>query len=136
MAATFQTPHIAWVSTLFTLTGAISAPLVGKLADRDGKKKWLLITTGCMALGSLIVALAPTFPIVLIGRAVEGFGLAIVPIVYSLMRDIFPKRMLAVAVSLATAGIGVTTITGPIFAGLLIDNFGYQASSSRSQSSR
>jgi len=34
--------------------------------------------------------------------------------------------MLAVAVSLATAGIGVTTITGPIFAGLLIDNFGYQ----------
>ncbi|MFF2027104.1 MFS transporter [Streptomyces sp. NPDC058171] len=126
MAATFQTPHIAWVSTLFTLTGAISAPLVGKLADRDGKKKWLLITTGCMALGSLIVALAPTFSIVLIGRAVEGFGLAIVPIVYSLMRDIFPKRMLAVAVSLATAGIGVTTITGPIFAGLLIDNFGYR----------
>ncbi|MDF3313274.1 MFS transporter [Rhodococcus sp. T2V] len=126
MAATFQTPYIAWVSTLFTLTGAISAPLVGKLADRDGKKKWLLITTGCMAVGSLIVALAPTFPLVLVGRAVEGFGLAIVPIVYSLMRDIFPKRMLAVAVSLATAGIGVTTITGPIFAGLLIDNFGYR----------
>ncbi|MEU1520972.1 MFS transporter [Nocardia rhamnosiphila] len=126
MAAAFETTHIAWVSTLFMLTGAISAPLVGKLADRDGKKKWLLITTGCMAVGSLIVAVAPTFAIVLFGRAVEGFGLAIVPIVYSLMRDIFPKKLLAVAVSLATAGIGVTTITGPVFAGLLIDNFGYR----------
>ncbi|MEV0354824.1 MFS transporter [Nocardia sp. NPDC050697] len=126
MAARFQTPDVAWVSTLFMLTGAISAPLVGKLADRDGKKKWLLITTGCMALGSLIVALAPTFPIVLAGRAIEGLGLAIVPIVYSLMRDIFPAKLLALAVSLSTAGIGVTTITGPIFAGILIDNFGYR----------
>ncbi|WP_280194483.1 MFS transporter [Nocardia farcinica] len=126
MAAEFGTPHIAWVSTLFMLTGAISAPLVGKLADREGKKKWLLITAACMAGGSLIVALAPSFPMVLLGRAVEGLGLAIVPIVYSLMRDIFPRKMLAVAVSLATAGVGVTTITGPIFAGLLIDHFGYR----------
>lgn len=126
MSASFGTSHIAWVSTLFALSGAISAPLIGKLADRGGKKKWLLIATACMAVGSLIVAVAPTFPLVLVGRAVEGLGLAIVPITYSLMRDIFPKRMLAMAVSMATAGIGVTGITGPIFAGLLVDNFGYQ----------
>ncbi|YCN57360.1 MFS transporter [Rhodococcus erythropolis] len=126
MAGSFETSNIAWVSTLFTLSGAISAPLIGKLADRDGKKKWLLIATACMATGSLIVAIAPTFSVVLVGRTVEGLGLAIVPITYSLMRDIFPKRMLAMAVSMTTAGIGVTTITGPVIAGVLIDNFGFR----------
>ncbi|WP_372460120.1 MFS transporter [Nocardia coffeae] len=122
----FSTPHIAWVATVFTVTGAITAPLIGKFADRDGKKKWLLIVTGSMALGSLVVAVAPSFGFVLAGRALEGVGLAIVPLVYSLMRDIFPERLLAMGVSIATAGIGVTTITGPIVAGALIDHFGYR----------
>ncbi|WP_415977149.1 MFS transporter [Rhodococcus sp. 077-4] len=126
MAVEFSTGEIAWVSTLFTLSGAVSAPLIGKLADRYGKKRWLLIATGFMALGSLIVALAPSFAIVLVGRTVEGLGLAIVPITYSLMRDVFPKRMLAMAVSLSTVGIGLTGIIGPSIAGVLIDNFGYR----------
>lgn len=126
MATELQTASIAWVSTIFTLSGAVTAPLIGKLADRQGKKRWLVIVAFCMAGGSAIVALAPTFEVVLIGRAIEGLGIAIVPITYSLMRDIFPKKMMAMAVSVATAGIGVTGIFGPIFAGLLIDNFGYR----------
>ena len=126
MASAFGTTQIAWISTLFTLSGAVTAPLIGKLADRQGKKKWLLIGAGAMALGSAIVALAPTFTIALVGRTIEGFGLGIVPITYSLMRDIFPRKMMALAVSLATAGIGVTGIIGPFLAGALIDNFGYK----------
>src|SRR3712207_2058029 len=122
MIAEFQTTQIAWVSTAFSLSGAVFAPLLGKLADMHGKKRWLLITAGLMALGSLIVALAPTFELVIAGRVIEGLGLAIVPIAYSLMRDIFPKRMIAFAVSVSVAGIGLTGILGPIFAGFLIDN--------------
>lgn len=126
MMAEFQTTQIAWVSTAFSLAGAITAPLLGKLADMYGKKRWLLISAAMMACGSLIVALAPSFGFVIVGRAVEGLGLAIIPIAYSLMRDIFPKRMIAFAVSVSVAGIGLTGIVGPIFAGLLIDNYGYR----------
>jgi MFS family permease len=126
MVADFHTTQIAWVSTAFSLSGAIAAPLLGKLADMQGKKRWLLITAALMAVGSLTVALAPTFGVVIAGRAIEGLGLAIVPIAYSLMRDIFPKRMIAFAVSVSVAGIGLTGIVGPIFAGYLIDNFGYR----------
>lgn len=126
MAAAFRTSHIAWVSTLFSLSGAITAPLVGKLADRQGKKKWLLITAGTMVLGSALVVLSPDFGVALAGRTLEGVGVAIVPITYSLMRDIFPKRLMAIAVSVSTAGIGITGILGPIFAGELIDHYGYK----------
>ncbi|MFC5950471.1 MFS transporter [Pseudonocardia lutea] len=126
MAEAFQTTQIGWVSTAFSLAGAITAPLVGKLADMYGKKRWLLIAAGTMVVGSAIVALAPSFAFVVVGRTIEGVGLAIVPITYSLMRDIFPKRMLAMAVSISVAGIGLTGIVGPIIAGVLIDNFGYR----------
>ena len=126
MVTNFHTTQIAWVSTAFSLSGAIAAPLLGKLADMQGKKRWLLITAALMAVGSLTVALAPTFGVVIAGRAIEGLGLAIVPIAYSLMRDIFPKRMITFAVSVSVAGIGLTGVVGPIFAGYLIDNFGYR----------
>ncbi len=126
MAGHFPEQNIGWVSTIFVLSGAITAPIIGKLADRSGKRRWLLIVTLCMAAGSLLVALSPSFSIVLLGRAIEGVGLSIIPITYSLMRDIFPDRLRAMAVSVATAGVGLTSITGPIIAGYIIDNFGYQ----------
>ncbi|WP_347352785.1 MFS transporter [Intrasporangium sp.] len=126
IAQAFGTTQIAWVSTAFSLMGAVSAPLFGKLADKHGKKTWLLISAGLMALGSLTVLLAPTYPILLIGRTVEGLGLGIVAITYSLMRDILPPKMMALGVSLATAGIGVTGIIGPYIAGYLLDHHGYR----------
>lgn len=126
IAQEFGTTQIAWVSTAFSLMGAVSAPLFGKLADRGGKKKWLLISAGLMAMGSLVSLAAPTFAIFLVGRTIEGLGLGIVAITYSLMRDILPRRIMALGVSLATAGIGITGILGPYIAGYLIDNHGYR----------
>jgi MFS family permease len=127
MATKFHTTQVAWVATAFQLAGACTAPLLGKFADAVGKKRMLLVVTATMVLGSLVVALAPSFPLVLLGRTLEGVGTAILPITYSLMRDIFPKRMLALAVSIATAGIGVTGIVAPNIAGWLIDHDGYRA---------
>lgn len=127
IAADLHTTQIAWVTTLFSLVGGISAPIVGKIADNLGKKRVLLWVVGVMACGSLIVALAQSFPVVLVGRALEGSAVAILPLAYSLMRDIFPKRLLALAISIATSGIGLTTVLGPIIAGALIDNFTYRA---------
>jgi len=126
MAAKFHTTQIAWISTAFTLAGACTAPLIGKLADAYGKKRFLLVAAGTMVIGSAVVSIAPTLPVVLAGRTLEGVGTAILPITYSLMRDIFPKRMLALAVSISTAGIGLTGIVGPYISGWLIDRYHYR----------
>lgn len=126
MAAALGTADIVWVSTLFSLVGGILAPLVGKLGDIYGKKRVLLCVIAVMAAGSLIVALAQSLAVVLIGRALEGVAISIVPLAYSLMRDIFPKKLVAIGVSVVMSGIGLTGIIGPIVAGYLIDNFTYR----------
>ncbi|MEU6419146.1 MFS transporter [Streptomyces spiralis] len=126
MAVALHTDQIAWVTTLFTLVGGVTAPLVGKIADMYGKKRVLLATTGVMVFGSLIVASASSFAIVLLGRGLEGTAVAILPLTYSLMRDILPKRLLPVGISIAASGLGLTGILAPIIAGALIDHFTYR----------
>ncbi|MEU6419596.1 MFS transporter [Streptomyces spiralis] len=126
MAAHLKTSQIAWVATLFSLIGGVSAPLIGKLADIHGKKRVLLSATGAMACGSLVVAVAPSIQVVLVGRALEGAAISILPLTYSIMRDIFPKKLLAIGVSIATTGIGLTGILAPVIAGALIDHFTYR----------
>ncbi|WP_084022554.1 MFS transporter [Amycolatopsis thermoflava] len=126
MAAALQTADIVWVSTLFSLVGGVTAPLVGKLGDIYGKKRVLLATIAVMAVGSLTVAFAQSLAVVLIGRAMEGVAISIVPLAYSIMRDIFPRRLVAIGVSVVTSGIGLTGILAPIIAGFLIDNFSYR----------
>lgn len=126
MAAALGTSDIVWVTTLFSLVGGVTVPLIGKLGDIYGKKRVLLATIVVMACGSLVVATAPSLGLVLVGRALEGVAISIVPLAYSIMRDIFPCRLVAVGVSVATSGIGLTGILSPIIAGFLIDHFTYR----------
>ncbi len=126
MAQQFETTQIGWMFTAFQLAGMCTAPLIGKLADAYGKRRFLLLSAAAMILGSLIVAFSPSFTVVLIGRTLEGVGIAIIPITYSLMRDIFPAKLLALAVSISTAGIGLTGIISPNLSGWLLDNHGYR----------
>ncbi|MGI6873403.1 MULTISPECIES: MFS transporter [Amycolatopsis] len=126
MSAVFQTAQIGWVVTILSLVGAIAVPLAGKSADIRGKKKVMVWLTAAMIVGSIVVALAPTFGVVLAGRALQGLMIAAGPLTYSLMRDVMPGRMLALGASISTTGIGLVTVAGPFLSGFLIDHFGFR----------
>ncbi len=59
----FHTTHGVWMLAAFLLIGAVASPLLGKLADTHGKRKMLLACVVLSAVGALIAAIAPTFPI-------------------------------------------------------------------------
>ncbi|WP_162834406.1 MFS transporter [Amycolatopsis circi] len=126
MAARFHTAQIGWVITILSLVGAIAVPLAGKSADIRGKRKVIVWLTAAMIVGSVVVALAPNFGSVLLGRALQGLMIAAGPLTYSLMRDVLPRRMLALGASVSTTGIGLVTIAGPFLSGYLIDAFGFR----------
>jgi MFS family permease len=127
IATSFATTQVGWVFTALSLTGAVLTPLICKLADIYGKKKAIIAITAIATAGCAIVALAPSFAWVIVGRVMEGFFLALIPLTYSLMRDTFPQKMLAFSVTIAASGVGVVTISGPFLAGYLIDNHGWQS---------
>lgn len=127
ISAHFRTAQGAWLITAFLLVGAITGPVLGKLADVYGKRKVLLGSVAISVVGSLISALAPNFGVLILGRCLTGFLASAVFLSYSLIRDIFPRKTVALAVSLCTSGMGLIAIAAPFLGGWLIDSFGFRS---------
>ncbi|MFE3759103.1 MFS transporter [Nocardia tengchongensis] len=127
MSSNFRTLHLGWVLTMVSLAAVVSLPLVGKLADAFGKKRVMLSLAVLFTLGSLICATADSFPVLLAGRALQGTAGGMVAVAYALVRDIFPRRWVPVALGTVAAGIGVSSLASPFVAGWFIDNHGWQS---------
>lgn len=124
MAAGFKTLHIAWAASIVTLAGATVMPLVGKAADNWGKKRAILSLGAVFVVGSVICALASSFAVLLVGRALQGCLVGIVSLSYSLVRDIMPREFVPIALGTVVTGIGMAAVAGPFLAGWLIDHHG------------
>ncbi|MFD6103931.1 MFS transporter [Nocardia salmonicida] len=127
IAAHYQTTQGAWLLTSFLLVGAVTAPLIGKLADMYGKRKALLDCVAVAAAGSLLSAIAGSYAVLIAGRALTGLLIPCLFLSYSLIRDVFPARTIALAVSIATSGMGLIAIPAPFLTGWLIDNHGFRS---------
>jgi predicted MFS family arabinose efflux permease len=55
--------------TLFTAAASSSVILMGRLADGLGRSRMVVAGLGGLAVGSLITGLAPSLPVLLLGRA-------------------------------------------------------------------
>lgn len=122
----FPTDQGGWVSSAYFLAGAVAAPLLGKCADLYGKKRILLVTMAISGIGTLICVFAPSFGILIVGRAFQGVILATLSLTYSLIRDIFPPKPAAFAASLTVTGMGFFGTVTPILVGWLLLAFGWR----------
>jgi len=64
----------AWGITIYTLGLAIGLPIAGKLSDRYGRKKLFIIEIAIFGVGSLLVALSPSFEFYLVSRFIQALG--------------------------------------------------------------
>ncbi|WP_330255188.1 MFS transporter [Nocardia sp. NBC_00565] len=127
ISAHFQTTQGAWLLTAMLLVGAVTGPLVGKLADMYGKRKLLLLCVVVATVGSLLSAVASSYAVLVAGRALSGVLIPCVFLTYSLIRDIFPPKTIALAVSIVTSGLGLVAIPAPFLTGWFLDNHGWRS---------
>lgn len=123
----YATTNIVWAITAFTLAGAVCTPVIGKLGDRYGKRRVLVISAVIAAVGGATCALASSWEMFIAGRALTGVSVAFLPVAYALIRDVFPEGMREVSISIATNGVGLVTVGGPFLAGFLIDNISFES---------
>lgn len=67
---------LTWVFTIYVLANLVGTPLMAKLSDRAGRRSIYVMDVALFAAGSLIVALSPTFGVLLLGRAIQGLARA------------------------------------------------------------
>lgn len=112
---------IAWVFNVFVLFNLLGLPLMARLSDVFGRRNVYALNVSLFALGSLIVALAPPFAWLLVGRAVQGLGASgIFPVASAVVGDVVPPEKRGAALGVLGAVFGLAFIIGPIIAGVLL----------------
>lgn len=102
------------------LCSMIAAPIWGKLSDRLGRKRIILIAQFLTLAGYLMQALAPTLIWIFISRIISGSGGGALGAVQSYIADVTKEQDRDFAYSLYGAVFGVAFIVGPVTAGFLI----------------
>ena len=112
---------VSWVFSVWVLSNLVSVPIMTKLADRLGRKRMYLIDIGLFGLGSLTVALTPSFAILLVGRSLQGMAAAgIFPVAASVVGAVIPVERRGRAFGLLGSVFGIAFIIGPILAGIML----------------
>jgi MFS family permease len=117
----------SWILAALLVTGAVMIPIAGKLSDTYGKKKILLIILGIYILGLLLGAMATNFLSLVTARVMQGIGISMFPIAFSIIRDKFPPRKLAIAQGIFSSTLSGGAVIGLIIGGAIVTSFGWRA---------
>ena len=117
---------LAWVLTGYTLAGAVTIPIVGKMGEMWGRKRVLLSIMLVYMLGLAGAAVSWDLLSLIIFRAVQGIGMSAVPLLMGMAMDMLPSRMVPVGIGLISAMIGVGAATGLVVGGVLVALLGWK----------
>ena len=117
-----------WMITIYTLAYAAAIPVMGKLADRYGRKPIYLLSITLFGLGSLLAGLSQnvgSFEMLIIARAIQAIGGGgIVPIATAEFGTSVPQEKRGLALGLVGGVYGVANIFGASAGSLILDIVG------------
>jgi DHA1 family tetracycline resistance protein-like MFS transporter len=108
-----------WLLVAFAIAQFIFGPIVGALSDRYGRRPVLLLSMTAFGLDYLLMAFAPNYGWLLVGRLISGMAGAIYGPANAYIADSVPAEDRARYFGLIGAAFGVGFILGPAIGGLL-----------------
>lgn len=118
--------EIQWVVNAFTLPLAALILLGGALGDHQGRRRWLVIGTSLFGLASLLCALSATLETLLVGRALQGLGAALLlPNSLALLNGAYEGEARGRAVGIWAAAGAISAAIAPLIGGWLVDHAGW-----------
>lgn len=120
--------QVQWVVNAYLLPLSALLLLGGALGDHFGRRRLLLIGTGIFAATSLICALAPSLSILLVARAAQGVGAAmLLPNSLALLNVSFSGEKRGRAVGIWAAAGAAAAAIAPLIGGWLVGTIGWPA---------
>jgi MFS family permease len=116
---------VGWLITSYLLVASGAAAVAGRLGDLYGRKRVMLILVAAGIIGSTMSALAPNYPMLVAGRALQGLCGAILPLTIGLARETLPAHRLSTGIGIMLTGTTIGTASGLVLGGIIVDSFSW-----------
>ena len=119
---------LSWVVVAYLLAATVAAPLYGHIGDRFGRRTTLLAALAVFTIASLGCAFAPTLPMLILARALQGLGGGgLMTLSQALISENVPPRQRAQFQGYFAALFATSSTLGPVLGALLTQQFGWRA---------
>lgn len=116
-----------WLVTGFMLVNGVMIPLTAFLMDKIKTRPLFLMAMGIFLIGSIVAALAPTFPILMLARVIQAIGAGVImPLMQFTLFMLFPKDERGFAMGLAGLVIQFAPAIGPTLSGVIVDTMSWR----------
>ena len=119
---------VQWLTSVYSLVEAVVIPMNAFLLGRFSTRKLFAGALVLFALGSLAVAVGPTFELLIVGRVLQAMaGGVCMPMVFTLVLLMAPRENRGQVMGLVGVVISFAPAIGPPASGALIDLVGWRA---------
>jgi DHA2 family multidrug resistance protein len=119
--------EIAWVATGYILSSIIIMPIVALLSSRFGRKRFLLFSVVVFTCASMLCGIAWDLTSMVIFRIIQGVGGGtLIPVAQAILRETFPPREQARAMSIYGLGVMLGPALAPTLGGWIIDDYSWR----------
>ena len=116
-----------WVLTSYLVANAVVLPASGWFSLRFGRKRFLLFCTALFTFASFLCAFAPTMPVLVLARILQGAGGgALQPLSQAILLESFPREKHGMAMAMFGLGVVGAPIIGPFLGGWLTDHYSWR----------
>ena len=85
--------NLSWVITAYLLASTAVAPVFGTLSDIYGRRAMIITALSLFIVGSILCAVAPSMPVLILARGLQGLGGGgIMPVVQTVISDVVSPR--------------------------------------------
>jgi EmrB/QacA subfamily drug resistance transporter len=118
---------LQWTVNAYTLTFAVLLLTGAALGDRFGRKRMFIVGICIFTGGSALAALAPSIEVLIVARAIQGMGGAIVtPLTLTILSAAVQPARRGVALGV-WSGVGCLAIAiAPVVGGAIVESFSWQ----------
>jgi EmrB/QacA subfamily drug resistance transporter len=115
--------NLSWVITAYLLASTAVAPVFGTLADIYGRRAMIIAALSLFVAGSILCALAPNMPMLIVARGLQGLGGGgIMPIVQTVISDVVTARERGQYQAYFSGVWMVAGICGPVIGGVFAEH--------------
>ena len=119
--------YTLWVVNANQIASLVLLLPLAALGDRLGYKRVYLWGMLVFGLASVLAALAPSLPWLIVARALQGMGMAGALCVNgALVRQIYPRHLLGQGMALNSMVVALSTVTGPVLAAAVLTQFDWR----------